>query len=247
MQNTLTLEKILQQQGFGTRKECRYLIYHKKVLVNNILCDNPYSEFELENLTISVNDIKWICQQNFLLLMHKPVNYECSQKPTHYPSVMDLLPDNFKLKNVQPIGRLDANTSGLLLLTDHGQLNHFLTSPKHKIPRIYHATCDRKISQESINLLQKGILLRNENNISKVQSAQILDQDKNIVEIVLTEGKYHEVRRLIAAVGNHVNALKRIAFGEFSLLQNEYKNLKAGEFIVIKNFDFENYIKNYKS
>ncbi len=246
MQKILTLEKILQQQGFGTRKECKHLIYHKKVLVNNILCDNPYSEFEVENLPIKINDIEWICQQNFLLLMHKPINYECSQKPTHYPSVFALLPENLRRKNIQTIGRLDANTSGLLLLTDNGQLNHFLTSPKHKIPRIYHATCDRKITEESIKLLEKGILLRNEKSISKVKSATILDNSKNILEIILTEGKYHEVRRLVAAIGNHINELKRIAFGNFSLLQNEYKNLKEGEFVNIKNFDFVNFPRDFQ-
>lgn len=242
MKKILSLEKILQQQGFGTRRECKHLIYQQKVLVNNILCDNPYAEFEIENLPITVGDYQWICQQNFLLLMNKPINYECSQKPTHYPSVLELLPQNLRQINIQPIGRLDANTSGLLLLTNNGKLNHFLTSPKHKISRIYHATCERKITQESIKLLQKGILLRNEKNISQVQSVQIINEEKNILEIVLTQGKYHEVRRLIAAVGNHVIALKRIAFGEFSLLQNEYKNLNVGEFVIIKNFDFQKFL-----
>lgn len=241
MKNILSLEKILQHQGFGTRRECKYLIYHQRVLVNNILCDNPYAEFEIQNLQIKVDDIDWICQQNFLLLMNKPLNYECSQKPTHHPSVMELLPQNLRQINIQTIGRLDANTSGLLLLTNNGKLNHFWTSPKHKIPRIYHATCDRKITSESIKLLQKGILLRSEKNVSKIQSVQLINEQKNILEIVLTEGKYHEVRRLIAAVGNHVNELKRIAFAEFSLLQDEYKNICEGEFIVIRDFDFEKF------
>lgn len=242
MKKILSLEKILQHQGFGTRKECKHLIYQQRVLVNNILCDNPYAEFEIQNLQIKVDDIDWICQQNFLLLMNKPVNYECSQKPTHYPSVMELLPQNLRQINIQTIGRLDVNTSGLLLLTNNGKLNHFFTSPKHKILRIYHATCDRKISQESIELLQKGILLRNEKNVSNVQSVQIINEQKNILEIVLTQGKYHEVRRLIAAVGNHVNELKRISFGDFSLLQNEYKNLQTGEYVIIKNFDFQKFL-----
>src|SRR5689334_17787218 len=136
----MELERILQRQGFGTRKGCRALIRAGRVGINGEICDDPFADVDTGNLVFTVDEIAWPYREFASLMLYKPANYECSRRPIHHPGVSTLLPAPLNERGVQPIGRLDEDTTGLLILTDDGQLNHVLSSPKKKIPKVYLAT-----------------------------------------------------------------------------------------------------------
>ena len=120
----LPIDKILQQQGFGTRAYCRALIETGDVLVNGEMCDDPDEYFDLEGLNWQIDGQTWLYREHVYLLMNKPSNYECSQKPQHHMSVLSLLPIQLRNRDVQCVGRLDVDTTGLLLISDDGQFIH---------------------------------------------------------------------------------------------------------------------------
>ena len=126
----MRLDRILFSQGWGTRRECEALIRHGWVGVAGAPVDDPGAEFATEGLVYSVRGQRWPFHEKALVMLHKPAGYECSRKPRHHPDVLALLPPPLRTRGVQPVGRLDADTTGLLLLTDDGALIHRWTSPK---------------------------------------------------------------------------------------------------------------------
>ena len=216
-----TLERLLQSQGFGSRKFCRSLVNTGSVRVNGDLCDDPDEVFETDDPTnplrfeIEGFDGVWpYCTQAYILL-NKPIGYECSRAPKHHPSVLSLLPDPLRERDVQPVGRLDVDTTGLLLLTDDGQCIHVLTSPRHAVPKVYRATLAEAADQALCERLLAGVLLKDEDETLAAESCQLLEPA--LLEMSITQGKYHQVRRMIAAAGNHVNELSRVAIGDLLL------------------------------
>ena len=140
MAKTLDLERILKNQGFGSRKLCRIMILNEEITVNGELCDDPDAEFALENLKFTVKGEAWEYKEKSYLMMHKPSNYECSHKTQHHPTIYSLLPFPLVERGVQCIGRLDEDTTGLILISDDGQFIHKMSSPKHKVPKVYEVT-----------------------------------------------------------------------------------------------------------
>ena len=131
----MRLAQLLFSQGFGARRECEGLIASGLVAIGGRVCDDPFHEVEPVGLNFSVRGEPWPYREKALVVLHKPAGYECSQKPKHHTSVMSLLPGPLRRREVQPVGRLDEDTTGLLLLTDDGALIHRLTSPKKHVPR----------------------------------------------------------------------------------------------------------------
>ncbi len=213
----LSIERILQNQGFGARKFCRSLVRNGAVTVNGNLCEDPDESFATEGLMLEVEGVDGVwpfCDQAYILL-NKPVGYECSRAPKHHPSVLALLPDPLRARDVQPVGRLDVETTGLLLLTDDGQCIHVLTSPKHAVPKVYRATLAEAADQSLCDRLLAGVLLKDEEETIAADACRLLEPQ--VLEMTITQGKYHQVRRMIAAAGNHVNALQRTAIGNLVL------------------------------
>ena len=122
----MTLDRILQSQGFGTRRYCGDLVAAGLVEVNGELCEDPRAQFEVDGLRLTVDGEAWIACTKAYLMLNKPAGYECSQRPRHHPSVYNLLPVPLRQREVQAVGRLDHDTTGLLLLTDDGQFIHAL-------------------------------------------------------------------------------------------------------------------------
>lgn len=131
----MQLERILQAQGFGTRKACRHLIRAGYVTVAGEAVDHPFATFEPEGLVFTVGELQTVYREKAYLVLNKPANTECSQKPKFHPSVYSLLPAYLRERGVQAVGRLDEDTTGLLVLTDDGQFIHTLTSPKKRLIR----------------------------------------------------------------------------------------------------------------
>jgi 16S rRNA pseudouridine516 synthase len=212
----MQLERILQSQGFGTRRECRALVRLERVTVGGEMIDDPFVELDTEGLEFTVSGQPWRYHEKAYVMLHKPAGYECSQKPKHHPAVFALLPSPLVVRAVQCVGRLDEDTTGLLLLTDDGQFIHKLTSPKHDVLKRYVATTKHPVDDAQLAALRGGVELNDAPGIS-VAAHAVEQIDANRLSITIGEGKYHQVKRMVAAAGNRCEALHRVAVGRLEL------------------------------
>jgi 16S rRNA pseudouridine516 synthase len=211
----MQLSQILFAQGFGTRRDCAGLIANGQVQIAGQVCTDPLEDFDTEGLVFRVGGVDWPFHATALLMLNKPAGHECSQKPKHHPSIYSLLPSPLRIRNVQAVGRLDEDTTGLLLLTDDGTLIHKLTSPKHHVPKVYEVGCKHPVDTKQVAQLLEGVLLLDER--MPVRAAACEASGELGLRLTLTEGKYHQVKRMIAAVGNRVESLHRSSFGALAL------------------------------
>lgn len=138
------------------------MVRNEWVSVNGELITDPFVEFELSGFQFEVEDEVWHYREQAYLMINKPQHYECSQKPIHHPSIYSLLPEPIRTRGVQCIGRLDEDTTGLILLSDDGQFIHRMSSPKWKVPKIYQVTCKHPLDQAQIQQLLTGVMLNDE-------------------------------------------------------------------------------------
>ena len=220
----LSLDRILQSQGFGTRKYCRALIDDGEVAVGGQIVTDYKASLETEGLVLTVFDELWPYREHLYLALYKPANYECSRKPSHHPGVLTLLPEQFTWRDVQPVGRLDHDTTGMLLISDDGPFIHAQSSPKRHVPKIYQATTETPVTPELIEQLLAGVKLHDEPAL--LAALHCVQRGEHALEIVLEQGKYHQVKRMLAAAGNHCVALHRSAIGGLTL---EALGLAEGE------------------
>lgn len=220
----LTLDRILQSQGFGTRKWCRELISDGEVTIGDAKITDYRASFETSNLTFTLFDEEWLYREHVYIALNKPADFECSRKPSHHPGVLTILPEQFTWRDVQPVGRLDHDTTGLLLMSDDGPFIHAQSSPKRHIPKVYVAITALPVTPELIALMLAGVQLHDEPAPLAAQTCNQLDTHQ--LEIVLEQGKYHQVKRMLAAAGNHCAALRRVAIGALTL---DALNLEEGE------------------
>ncbi|MES2130414.1 MAG: 16S rRNA pseudouridine(516) synthase, partial [Pseudomonadota bacterium] len=220
----LSLDRILQSQGFGTRKYCRALIEDGDVLIDGVVHDNYKETLDTQGLVLNVFDEEWVVREQLYLCLYKPANFECSRKPSHHPGVLTLLPEQFTWRDVQPVGRLDHDTTGMLLMSDDGPFIHAQSSPKRHVPKVYQATTQEPVTQALIDELLGGVKLHDEP--APLAAVTCMQRGEHLLEIVLEQGKYHQVKRMLAAAGNHCSALHRSAIGGLTL---ESLGLKEGE------------------
>ena len=226
------LADILFTQGHGTRRVCAGLIEQGLVHVYQDLQENSAvvqvstaqvaTDFVAEGLRYQVQGVDWYYHDKAYVLLHKPAGYECSHKPGAWPSVYTLLPSPLRLRpnknaiqGVQAVGRLDQDTTGLLLLSDDGQFIHRLSSPKHHVPKLYQVTCKHPVDASQITKLLSGVVL--DDSPKPVRAAACVATGELTLDLTLTEGKYHQVKRMIAAVGNRVEGLHRASMGSLDL------------------------------
>jgi 16S rRNA pseudouridine516 synthase len=226
----MRLLDILYSQGFGTRRVCAGLIQQGLVQVlaaqaSDRVCVDADEAFELEGLRLRVQGVEWSCHVMACIMLNKPAGIECSQKPSAWPSVYTLLPDPLRLRpnkgatpGVQAVGRLDQDTTGLLLLTDDGQLIHRLASPKKHVPKVYEVTLKHEADERLVPRLLQGVVL--DDDPRPVQAAEAVLTDATHLRLTLTGGRYHQVKRMVAAVGNRVEALHRSQIGGLCLPQD---------------------------
>lgn len=213
---TMQLDRILHSQGFGSRRECRALVRQGRVAIDGECCADPFAEYVTgNNFRFSVDGVNWPYLPQATVVLHKPAGYECSRKPVHHPDVMRLLAPPLRTRGVQPVGRLDADTTGLLILTDDGQLNHRLTSPRQKLPKVYLARCSQALNDAMLEALRQGVQLHDEPAPIAAASAEQIEE--TLLRLTLLQGKYHQVKRMVAAAGNHVEKLTRVRIGGFAL------------------------------
>jgi len=218
----MKLQDILYSQGFGTRRECTILVNQGAVCIDGVICADPLQELDPEGLVFTVQGQFWTYRPKAYLMLHKPAGTECSHRPSIWPSVYSLLPAPLRLRpvkgaqaGVQAVGRLDQDTTGLLLLTDDGKLIHRLNSPRAHVPKVYEITTAAPVDQDQLQRLRTGVLLNDES--SPVRAAACESPAAHALRLTLTEGKYHQVKRMVAAAGNHVVALHRSGYGRLAL------------------------------
>ena len=211
----LSLDRIIQSQGFGTRKYCRALIEDGEVVIDGAPHTNYKTSFDTDGLVLSVFGEPWQVRERVYVALHKPANYECSRKPSHHPGVLTLLPEQFTWRDVQPVGRLDHDTTGMLLMSDDGPFIHAQSSPKRHVPKIYQATTQEPVTQALIDELLAGVKLHDEP--APLAALSCIQRGPHQLEIVLEQGKYHQVKRMLAAASNHCLALHRSAIGGLTL------------------------------
>lgn len=173
------------------------------------------AQVDTEGLAFTVHGEPWDYHEHLYVALNKPPGYECSRKPSHHPGVLRLMPEQFTLRETQPVGRLDHDTTGLLLLSDDGAFIHAHTSPKRLVPKVYVAVTAGTVTPGLVAQLLEGVQLDDEPAPIAVQGCRQLDEHR--IEIVLVQGKYHQVKRMLAAAGNHCTALHRASIGGLSL------------------------------
>ena len=210
----LTLDRLLASIGFGSRKEARALVRMGFVELDGKVLDDPFMEFKERPECITVNGEEVTTQEKLYVMLHKPTDVECSHNPRDHESVYSLLPDRFTAMGIQSVGRLDADSEGLLLLSNQGDFIHRVESPKKGCLKRYRVTLAREFTEAQEKELLAGVMLKDERR--PVQAREIVREEGSVV-ITIGEGLYHQVRRMFAAVGNHVLTLRRESIGPVQL------------------------------
>ena len=233
------IDKILSHNGFGSRKDIKKLLRTCEVLVNGKRIYDPGFQFSKERDTITIDGEEIDLHDNLYLMMNKPQHYVCSTKEGDHETVFDLLDDSLRTPYLQNklhlVGRLDMDTEGLLLFTTDGELTHRLISPKSHISKTYLCGLEHPETAahqtEITTKFEAGIEVGPEDNEQgfTCQPAQIKWIDEKTAHLTIYEGKYHQVKRMFAAVGNKIVYLKRISMGQLKLDESlelgEYKEL----------------------
>ena len=242
MSKKMHLEDILYTQGFGTRRVCAGLIEKGLVQVydaetrqftpvNSALASESIASAAIKKiandhvtkgLRFRVQGVDWEYHELAYVLFNKPAGSECSQKPSMHPSIYTFLPSPLRLRpqksaiqGVQAVGRLDQDTTGMLLMSDDGQFIHRMSSPKKHVSKVYEVTTKHPLDDKQVQKLLSGVVLDDDPKPVKAAAAQMVSEFH--LKLTLTEGKYHQVKRMLAAVSNRVEGLHRSQIGGLKL------------------------------
>ena len=252
----MRLDKFLANSGIGTRKEVKEILKNKKVSVNDVFVKDGKIQINEEKDIVKCEN-KIINYKPFVyIMMNKPAGVISATEDNYHKTVIDLLKNECSTYNIFPVGRLDIDTEGLLLLTNDGILSHNLLSPKKHVDKKYYVKIAKSLSENDIKTLENGIKLE-ENFVTKKAKVEIVCNDsekesedfnffenknnknENLVYITISEGKFHQVKRMFKAVNNEVLYLKRVKMGSLLLDEKlelgEYRELTEEELNNLKN------------
>lgn len=225
----MRLDKFLSQNSDSSRSLIQQAIKAGKVSVNDVIAKKGDQKL-LGDEIVTLDGKQVEAFQTRYLMLHKPVGYVCANSDSDYPVVVDLirLP---RWQELQIVGRLDIDTTGLVLLTDDGQWNHRITSPRHECDKVYRVTTADPISTETAELFAAGVQLHSEKSLTRPAQLELISSHE--ARLKIHEGKYHQVKRMFAAAGNLVVALHRESIGSIqldpALAPGEYRALTADE------------------
>lgn len=218
--NRMRLDKFLSDMQIGTRSTVKDLIKKGQVSVNDTLVRNPGFQVDTKQdlVTCMGNPITY--QRLYYYMLHKPAGVVTATRDHHESTVMALLPDASG-KHLAPVGRLDKDTEGLLLITNDGELAHNLLSPNRHVEKTYYAECRGTLTADAVTLLENGVEIGDETP-TRPAKVNVLTQSADFytMELTITEGRYHQVKRMVQAVGGSVTYLKRLSMGTLSLDEN---------------------------
>ncbi|MDQ0224537.1 pseudouridine synthase [Metabacillus niabensis] len=223
----MRVDKLLANIGYGSRKEVKKLLKTGVVVADGIVIKDPKTHVDPEKQQITVNGEKIEYKEFVYLLMNKPAGYLSATEDDYQETVIDLLEMEDAILQPFPVGRLDKDTEGLLFLTNDGQLAHQLLSPKKHVPKTYFATILGKVTEADIDAFKQGVEL-DDGYVTKPAKLEILSAgNQSTIHVTITEGKFHQVKRMFEAVGKKVTYLKRISMGPIVLDEEE---LNLGEY-----------------
>ncbi|EJZ71312.1 pseudouridine synthase [Lachnoanaerobaculum sp. OBRC5-5] len=225
------VDKILSELGFGSRQEIKKYVKAGKIRINDNIVKKPEEKLnsEVDKLFFEGKEVEVEEFETFIL--YKPAGYVCATKDNVHKTVMELI--DSKRKNIVPVGRLDLDTEGILILTNDGDLNHRLVSPSSHVDKTYYAIFEGRLNENAVEMTKNGLDI-GEGEVSKPAKLEIISSN----EIILTihEGKFHQVKRMVKALGGEVTYLKRVAFGGLRL---DDLKLKKGESRKITDIEME--------
>ena len=214
------LDKLLCSQGTLTRSEAGRVIRCGRVTVDGVVCRQAAQKVDPAKQTVAV-DGKALGYAKFVYwMLNKPAGILCVSRDRKVPTVVDLLPEEEQRKGLFPAGRLDKDTHGLVLITDDGDFAHRMLSPRHHIPKTYHAVLDKPLTDEMADSFRAGPVLADGTQCQPAHLMVLEAGDNPLVEVIIYEGKYHQIKRMFASVGCHVEWLKRVKMGGLSLDEN---------------------------
>lgn len=211
------LDKIIANSGTLSRKEVHRLIKSGAVSVNGITTKDRGFCIDPETAEIKINGQAVSLEKYVYIMLNKPEGVVSATKDPTEKTVVDLVPAELKKKNLFPAGRLDRNTTGFVLITDNGDFAHKILSPKNHIEKTYEARLAERIDEESLKKVADGITLGDGTECLPAKVRVLEDGENPLIEIKICEGKYHQIKRMFAAVGNAVIELKRVKMGELPL------------------------------
>lgn len=229
----MRLDKLLANMGYGSRKEVKSILKQKKVFINNSVTKDGSMHVDPGIARITVGEDKVQYQKFIYLMMNKAPGYVSATVDNKENTVIDLLSAEHQHFDPFPVGRLDKDTEGLLLLTNDGELGHQLTSPKKKIEKIYYAKIDGHVTEEDVERFAEGLILEDGYHTKPARLSIINTDKQSEIDVTITEGKYHQVKRMFAAVNKKVIYLKRLKMGPIaldpSLTTGQYRKLTDAE------------------
>ena len=233
----MRLDKFLTEMGIGTRSEVKKILKTKQVTVNGTIVTKPETKIEPKTDEVCYKNERIAYCAFEYYLFHKPAGCVTATEDTQHKTVMDYL-ENTVRSDLFPVGRLDIDTEGLLLITNDGALAHELLSPSRHVQKTYYALIDGKVTEEDVNLFKEGVDI-GEKKPTKPGFLKILKSEpQSEIELTITEGKFHQVKRMFEAVGKKVLYLKRISMGPLTLPEDlkpgEYRELTEGELMLLK-------------
>lgn len=225
MRNTQRLDKILANFGYGTRREVKQLVRDGAVKVDGITAKDVGMQVDPENSIIDINGQRLNYRRFIYLMMNKPAGVISATWDNRHKTVVDILPEEYKIFDLFPAGRLDIDTEGLVLMTNDGQLAHDVLAPRKHVPKKYFAQIDGRVTPEDIQIFSQGLMLEDGYMTLPAQLAIIKCGEQSEIELIIHEGKFHQVKRMFEAVGKKVAYLKRISMGSLRLDES----LKPGD------------------
>ncbi|MBC1762175.1 pseudouridine synthase [Listeria welshimeri] len=232
----MRLDKLLSHTGFGSRKEVKPLLKSGAVVVNGTIQKDSKMQVNPDKDEITVHGTPVVYQEFVYFMLHKPQNVVSATEDNVSETVIDLLAQEDILTNPFPVGRLDKDTEGLLIITNDGTLAHNLLSPKKHIDKTYYAKIDGEVLLEDVKAFAEGIAL-DDGYICKPARLEIINP--NEIKVTIQEGKFHQVKRMFAARGKTVSYLKRISMGQLQLDESlelgEYRPLTETELAILQN------------
>ncbi len=236
MPKSMRLDKYLKEMRVATRSEAHTLIHDGHVVVNEVVAKQGRQPIDPAVDTVLVGGQPVVYQRHFYFLMNKPVAVVTATTDKTTQTVMDLFNNNDYRDDLFPVGRLDKDTTGALLITNDGELGHRLTNPKHHVDKVYRALITGTLTAEDVTSVATGITLK-DGTVLKPADLVLGDYDpvlnQTTIQLTLTEGKYHQVKRMIGSLGQRVVSLERLSFGPLKLsvglLAGQYRALSERE------------------
>lgn len=233
----MRLDKYLSNAGLASRSEIKHFFKDKRVLVNDQLVRQGKTQIDPSKDIIKVDNKVIKYKPFYYFVLNKPKGYVSANEDDKYPTIMEFFSD-LNIKGLTHVGRLDKDTTGVLLITNDGKLGHYLISPKSNVKKIYSLTVDKDLDDSLVKLFKEGITLENK---EKCKPAKLTIINKRKATLELTEGKYHQVKRMMRSVGYEVIDLNRDLFAFLTV-----KNLKPGEYYELTENEINELNKYYR-